>query len=145
MDIEQLLNEWEKDSQMNLAEPGRESIRIPSLHAKYLRVLSNSRLKLKQAKNEYAEMKNTKWNYYCGHYNTDKAMLEKLKVEPFKFILKQDMNIYLDSDKDLMQLSNKISYYEEMVAASTQMILSLKNRTWEIKSYIDFLKFQEGN
>lgn len=146
MNIDQILDTWSEDCKLNLAEPGRESIKIPSLHAKYLRILSEAKLKLKEVRNRFAETKYTKWNYYNGNYNTDKAKLLELGLEPFKrTIIKSDINIYLDSDKDLISLGNKIVYYEEIISATTQIMLSLKNRVWEIKNYIDFTKFQEGS
>ena len=145
MDIDQLLEIWKKDCEISFTEPGREAIKISSYHAKYLTILSKAKLKLKQVKNEYAEKKNIKWNYYSGHYNTNKELLKELGLEPFKFILKQDMSIYLESDKDLIDIGNKITYYDEMINICNQILLELKNRTWNIKSYIDWRKFEEGN
>lgn len=145
MDLDQLLKQWEMDCEINLVDPGRESIKISSYHAKYIRVLSKAKLKLKQLNNEYAEMKLIKWHYYSGHYNSDKIKLQELGLEPFKIILKQDIVIYFNADKDLIDLTNKIAYYEEIISTCNQILSSLKNRSWDIRTYVDWKKFEEGN
>ena len=41
------------------------------------------------------------WEYYTGKLSEED--LEKLKLEPFPFTLKSDINIYLESDKDIIK------------------------------------------
>lgn len=142
--LEKLLDEWGKDSDINSTEPGKEQLKIPKLHSKYLRTLSTTRLKLKQLRNNLAEMRKIKWQYYNGHLNSNQEMLDKLGLEKFKFILKADIGIYMDSDKDLIEITNKITYYEEMTKTIETILQELKNRVWELKSYIEWERFIAG-
>ena len=136
--LETILAEWEKDAEIDSTEPGKELLKIPKLHSKYLKILVTTRIKLKQIRNEHAETKKIRWKYYAGHLNSDKDMLSDMGLEPFKFVLKQDAPIYIDSDKELIKFTDKITYYEEMAKACEMILQELKNRTWEIRSFIDF-------
>ena len=42
--LDELLEEWRKDSEIDRTEPGKELIKIPTLHSKYLNILSRHRL-----------------------------------------------------------------------------------------------------
>jgi predicted PolB exonuclease-like 3'-5' exonuclease len=142
--LEALLQTWETDCVLDQSEPGKELIKIPKLHAKYLRALIKSKLQLKNLKDIYAESRKVKWNYYKGNYNTNKEMLEKLGLEPFKLILNSDIIMYLDTDKELVEHSKKITYYEEMIRALDLIMIELKNRGYNIQSLIQWTRFVAG-
>ena len=80
--LETILDTWEEDSAINSTEPGKELLNIPKLHSKYLKALIKTKLKLKQVRNEYAEIRKTRWNYYNGNYNTDKDKLDEIGYHP---------------------------------------------------------------
>lgn len=142
--LETLLEAWEKDCDINLTEPGKEIINISKLHSKYLKVLVRIRLQLKKVRNDYAEARKIRWSYYNGHYNTNKDMLKELGLEPFKFILKQDLSVYLESDKDLIKFTDKIAYYDEMIKALEFIMAELKQRSWTIRTFVEWEKFVQG-
>jgi hypothetical protein len=87
-------------------------------------------------------MRKLKWEYYTGKLSQEE--LEEHGWEPFQFTLKSDINIYLESDKDLIKLLEKKVYHEEVVSVIEAIMSELKNRHWEIKSYIDWEKFVSG-
>lgn len=142
--LENILSAWEKDAEINATEPGRELIRIPKLHSKYIRFLVEAKGHLKTHKNELARHKKIKYAYYNGAYNTDKEFLKEKGWEPFKLILKSDIGTYLDSDDDLIKISDKITYYENIILACEMILQELKQRTWQLKSHIDFERFVNG-
>jgi len=144
MNIEELLQQWEDDCIIDNDEPGIELIKIPKIHSKYLKILVKHKLILKKCNDELAIERKTKYNYYSGHYNTDKAMLTKLGLEPFKFLLKSDVSTYVDTDQAIIAIKDKVAYHEEMVAICTSIMATLKNRTWELKGYMDWERFKNG-
>ena len=75
MNIDELLQMWSKDANIDRTEPGRELINIPILHAKYLQILSTHRLAVKNIDYKLATLKRLKWEYYTG--KLDKETLEK--------------------------------------------------------------------
>ena len=68
-DIDDLMEMWSKDSQVDETEPGREMAKISSLHSKYLRILTHHNLIVKKLMADYNKMKKLKWEYYGGDLN----------------------------------------------------------------------------
>lgn len=143
--LDSILKEWEMDSIIDKNEAGSELIKIPTLHSKYLNALTRARLLLKKTKDDLLIARKIKYNYYSGFYNTDPEMLAKLGLEPFKLILKSDVNIYIDTDDEVVKINSKKAVYEEMVSACELVMAELKSRTYQLKDYIAWVKFTEGS
>ena len=47
MTLDQMMEEWRKDSSIDTTELGNESLKIPELHSKYLKIYFEERKKLK--------------------------------------------------------------------------------------------------
>jgi len=140
--IEQILNYWTSDSNIDQTEPGKELLKIPKLHNKYLTILTKHKMAAKKANFDYLRMRKIKWEYYTGKLSREE--LEQYGWEPFQFTLKSDISTYLESDADLIKLLEKKIYHEEAVSVVEAIMSELKNRHWEIKSYIDWEKFVSG-
>ena len=140
--LEQILKEWEKDADMDQTEPGKELLKIPKLHNKYLTVLTKYKMSSKKALFDYNRMKKVKWEYYSG--KLDKETLDLYGWEPFAFKLKSDIPTYLESDADLIKIQEKRFYHDETVKAIELILNELKQRTWQLRSFIDWEKFVGG-
>ena len=140
--LEQILKYWEKDAIIDQTEPSKELIRITILHSKYLQILTKHKIASKKAFFDFQRMKKVKWEYYTGKLSREE--LEQYGWEPFQFTLKSDISTYLESDADLIKLLEKKIYHEEAVSVIEAVMGELKNRHWEIKSYIDWEKFVSG-
>ena len=88
--LESILEMWEKDSNMDQTEPGRELINIPKLHNKYLSILVKHKLTSKKAHFDYTKMRKIKWEYYTGRLSQEE--LEQYDWEPFRYTLKSEIN-----------------------------------------------------
>lgn len=142
--IESLMDEWSKDCVMDELEPGKELIRIPNLHAKYLRILTHHNLVVKKVMSDYNRLKKIKWEYYSGDLNNPED-LEEYGFEPlYKKILRQDIPTYIDSDEQLNNLLVKKVLHQEIVDVCTSILKELNGRTWQLKSYIDWTKYTGG-
>ena len=64
--LDDLLAMWTKDSEIDRTEPGKALLDIPKLHSKYLNIISNHRLLIRDAEFKYNRMKKIKWEYYTG-------------------------------------------------------------------------------
>jgi len=141
--IEQILNHWEKDSVIDSTEPGKELIRIPILHSKYLTMLIKHKLASKKANFDYLRLKKIKWEYYNGKLSREE--LEEHGWEQFKFTLKSDITTYLESDIDLIRLLEKKMYHEEVIIMIESIMKELNSRTYQLKDFISWEKFINGN
>jgi hypothetical protein len=140
--IEDLIKFWEKDSQIDITEPGREILQIPKLHSKYVKFLTLHNLAAKRCAIEFNKLKKLKWLYYNGKMS--KEELEKLNWEPFRFTLKSDLAVYIESDQELNKISSKKSYHEEASAFCTHVLKELSNRTWQLREYMTHERFIQG-
>lgn len=140
--LEEILKSWETDADIDQTEPGKELLKIPKLHGKYLDSLIKHKMASKKANFDYLRMRKLKWEYYTGKLSKDE--LQELGWEPFQFTLKSDVSFYLESDTDLIKLLEKKIYHEEVVSVIESIMSEVKQRAWELKSFIDWERFIGG-
>lgn len=144
VNIDDLMEEWSKDSKIDETEPGRELIKTSSLHSKYLRILTHHNLICKKLMSDYQKLKKLKWEYYSGDLNNPED-LEQYNFEPMvKKVLRQDIPMYIDSDNDLNNILLKKTAHQEIVDFCGSVLKELNNRTWQLKSFIDWERFTSG-
>lgn len=140
--IEQLLNIWDEDSTMDSTEPGKELLKIPKLHAKYIRIRSKYSMRVRQFELDLASVRKRKYDYYSGRLSQEE--LDKYGLKQFKFVLKGEVREYVDSDPEVTDLLRKKSANEELVHLSDSILKELNNRGYALKAYIDWEKFIGG-
>jgi hypothetical protein len=140
--LEQILKYWETDSNMDQTEPSKELLRIPILHSKYLNILTKHKIASKKAHFDYLRMRKIKWEYFTGKMS--KEELDEYGWEPFQFALKSDINTYLEADSDLIKLLEKKVYHEEAISVVESIMAELKQRTWQLRDFISWEKFVNG-
>ena len=141
--IEQILQLWKSDAEVDRTEPGNEIIKIPQLHSKYLNILIKHKMAAKRAHFDYLRMKQLRWTYYSGKMSQEE--LEEHGWEPFKYTLKSDIGTYIEADNNLIKLLEKKMYHDEAVSALELIMGELKQRNWEIRTFVDWEKFIGGN
>jgi hypothetical protein len=140
--LEQILSMWSSDSDMDQTEPGKELLKIPKYHNKYLSILTKHKIASKKAHFDYLRMRKVKWEYYTGKMSQDE--LVEYGWEPFQFTLKSDVSTYLEADGDLIKLLEKKVYHEEAISVIESIMNELKQRTWQLRDYISWEKFIGG-
>lgn len=144
VNIDDLMEEWSKDSKIDETEPGRELIKTSTLHSKYLRIMTHHNLICKKLMGDYNKLKKIKWEYYSGDLNNPED-LEKYNLEPMmKKVLRQDIPTYIDSDTDLNNILLKKMLHQEVVDFCGSVLKELNNRTWQLRSFIEWEKFTSG-
>jgi len=119
------------------------SINIPQLHNKYLNIYLDEKLVMQKLTSEYNILKKTKWEYYTG--KLDQEQLKEYGWEPFPLkILKQDIDLYMDSDEELQKLANRKVYQKEKLNYLDAILKSINNRQWNIRNAIEWKKFING-
>jgi hypothetical protein len=140
--LDDVLKMWTDDSNIDRTEPGKALIDIPKLHSKYLNILSQHRLLVKDAEFKYNRMKKLKWEYYTGKLDDDD--LKKHGWEPFPFTLKSDITTYLEADEDINKYLASKMMHEEVVDVCNAILKELNSRTFQLRSFIDWEKFIQG-
>jgi hypothetical protein len=140
---DELLEMWRKDSEIDRTEPGKALLDIPKLHSKYLAILSRHRLLSKDAEFKFNKMKRLKWEYYTGKLDED--TLKKHGWEPFPYTLKSDLTTYLESDDDIRKFLASKAIHDEMVDICTAILKELNSRTFQLRDFIAWERFIQGN
>ena len=142
--IDELVDMWNVDSVMSDTELDHDSQRAASLHSKYLSILAHHNLHVKMLSVQYKELKLVKWQYFRGELNNPEDLKEH-NLPPMTFkILKTDVDIWVDADKELNKLLLKKAFHEEIVGACKEIIKMIHNRQWQIKNTIEHRKFIAG-
>jgi len=140
--LDELLETWRKDSEIDRTEPGKDLLDIPKMHSKYLNILSRHRLLSKESEFKFNKMRKLKWEYYTGKLDDDD--LAKYGWTPFPFVLKSDITTYMDSDDDMNKyLANKVMH-DEIVDVCTAILKELNSRTFQLRDFIQWEKFIQG-
>ena len=114
MNLDDYYNAWAEDSKIDRTELGEESIRIPQLHHKYYRFYSAERMKLVKLQEEYKVLKKDKHDYLSGIMAEEDLNERGWEPNPLR-ILKTDIPMYIESDKDIVNHNLKIAYAKEKV------------------------------
>ena len=140
MDLNELQNDVDRDLKIDDTELDLESIRTPQLHNKYLKLYTKYSLQLKITQDDYKILYRSKWEYYTG-----KADPDVYREKPFDLkILKADVAIYLDSDKEIQELGQKEAYIQAVVTYLEKILREINNRNWTIRNTIEWKKFIHG-
>jgi hypothetical protein len=140
--LDELLEMWRNDSEIDRTEPGKALLDIPKLHSKYLNILSKHRLLSKESEFRFNQLRRLKWEYYTG--KLDDVTLKAKGWEPFPYVLKAEVTSYLESDEDLNKLLARKIMHDEIVDVCTSIMKELNSRTFQLRSYIDYEKFIHG-
>lgn len=143
--LENIMKQWESDSIIDSTEPGKELLKIPQLHNKYLKILVGHRLAIKRLNFDYAKMRRLKEEYYNGSLSQEE--LEENGWEPFLLNIKtkQGVERYIESDAQLIKLLEKKIYHDEAISVCESILQELKSRTFQLRDYIQWERFIGGN
>ena len=143
MKLEEIQQSWEKDCVIDRSELGEESLKIPKLHSKYFNMFSAERMTLRKLESDLKKLYRVKYEYYSGTLDFDTLREYNWEPNPLK-ILRSDIGMYMDSDTDYQTMHLKYEYQKEKVDFLENIIKSLINRGFQIKSAIDWEKFKVG-
>ena len=145
MNIDQLHDMWDVDSQINDDKLDRESVTTPKLHSKYIRILIQHKMKLAALETEYKILRQKKFRYYRGEMG--KNELEELNWTQWQGVkpLKNEMEEFLEGDSDLNKITIKCAYIKNMIEAVEAILGQIKSRDWQIRNAIEWKKFVAGS
>ena len=143
MKLEEIQLMWERDAQIDRTELGEESLRIPQLHSKYFKIFSQERLLLRKMEADQRILFKDKYEWYNGSISEETLEVYKWEPNPLK-ILRTDIPMYIEADKEIQNQNFKIEIQKEKVEFVEAIIKSLTSRGFNIKSAIEWSKFQMG-
>jgi len=144
MKLSELQEAWETDSKIDFTNLGKEAVRTPLLHAKYVNWMGSVRLNLRKAESDYLNTRRKKYRYYRGEMTKDELAQEGWAQYQGNKPLKNEMDEFLTTDPDLITLQDKIEYFKTVLNQLEQIVRSINSRTWDVKNAIEWHKFSAG-
>lgn len=144
MTLDDIQNEWDKDSSIDDNYLGESAVATPKLHAKYIRILVNVKLKHAKLASDYNQLRKNKFRYYRGELGRDE--LTALGWSQWQGVkpLKNEMDEFLQGDTELNTMRVKTDYLETMIYLLESILGQIKARDWQLKSAIEWKKFLAG-
>jgi hypothetical protein len=143
MNIQQIKAQAELDTAIDINHLDDESSKIPQLHNKYLCMLMDEKLILERYESELKVLRRDKWLYYSGKMSEEE--LKEKGWEPFDLaILKNELDRFIESDANVINLSNKVFLQKEKVNYIESVAKIISNKIWNIRSSIEWIKFTQG-
>ena len=140
MTLDELQSIVAKELKVNDEKLDSESLKNQELYAKYLEHKSRFELLSHKARADYKRVYKEKWEYYGG-----KSDAKVYASKPFDLkVLKTDLHIYIESDKDIIEAQHKVAYLDTVIKYLDGVLKSINSRGWDIKNSIEWKKFEAG-
>lgn len=143
MQLEEIFTEWGKDSVIDKMDLDNQSLETPKLHSKYLKFYAIEKLTLQKLEMEYKTLFKAKSEYFAGTLDIDSIREFGWEPNP-KVILKTDIGMHIDADKEIQKLSLKIGLQREKISTLDSILKTIANRGFQIKNAIDFQRMMNG-
>ena len=117
MNLDEIKEMWSKDCEIDDIELDKSSLEVPKLHAKYSELLTDSIVQLRNLQLKNKLLMKDKWLWFNG--KLDEARIKELgwQDDPFDGlkIMKSDMQVFFDADKDIIKLKDQLDYHQEKI------------------------------
>jgi hypothetical protein len=146
MNYQQLEEELEKDTQIDITALADESIRCSRLHAKWLRYWNEFRIKYHEQSKVMDAMEGIRRRYFDGELS--RTELAEYGWEPWnlaKAKTNSERDRQIETDPVMIKLRDKLFRFKLCADTCEEAIKEIKQRSHNIKSAIEWRKFEAGN
>ena len=141
MNINELKEMCVKDTKIDITDLDGYSVSIPELANKYHQLAYLEKNLVRYLKSEYKIIRLSRWKYYSG-----KADPKEYEDEPFDLkVLKNDMDLFLDGDVQVLTIKNKLEEQEEKIKLIEDTAKVIQNASFNISNTIKWKKFLAGD
>ena len=144
MKLDDVLEMWDTDSAIDDNHLGESSTATAKLHAKYIKLLIDAKLRKSKLNIDYNNLRKVKFRYYRGEMSRDE--LAELGWEQWQYNkpLKAEMDEFLKGDEDLNKILARLEYIDTMVYALESIMQQIKQRDFQLSNGIKWKQFLAG-
>ena len=144
MNLDNIIDSWKTDTKLDDLNLDAESIKVSSLHAKYLGFLSEERILLRKLSIDRRNLVKKLIEYYRGDLNNPED-LKEIGREPYaKKVMKNEVMSYVEADSDLIKIDARIEIQQEKVDTLLEIMKSINSRGFQIKNVIEWRRLTFG-
>lgn len=144
MAIEELKNEWKKDSQIDSSKIREEILKSAQLHSKYLTLLMDYKREYRKKESNILTVTKVKMRYYRGELT--KTQLDSMGWEQYQGTrpIKSEMDSLLNTDADLIELHTELEDIKIILDSLESIMKAITSRSYDLKTFIEAEKFYAG-
>ena len=144
MKVDDILDLWKEDSNIDKTELGDEAMKVAKLHHKYFQILVNEKFILKSHEAEMKKLKLEKYEFFTQGPN-EETQQKGWKLPAKGLILKADIPMYMDADENIIKLSLRIGIQQEKIELLESIIKMVMNRGYNLKLALEWQRFINGS
>lgn len=145
MTFDEINEEWSRDCIMNQVALDSEALKIPSLHAKWWRIMNEERKELRNISATAESMEKVLEDYYSRTMSASEMEKYGFRELPEKKVLKPDMAKTISIHPKMVSIKLKVGGQRDKVEYIQDILKSVHGRSFAIRDAIEFRKFQAGN
>lgn len=145
--LEQIIEEWKKDCQIEDFELDKSSRETPKLHSKYVELLSQAKLQKHRKELEFKTLLRDKFMWYNGKMDKEAIDDKGWDYDPFKGLtkpMKSDMDYFYNADPDIQRLQSAIEYWKTVIDTLSDIVSNITWRHQTISNMIKWRQFTSG-
>lgn len=145
--LDDIIKMWKEDCVIDEMNLDLATIKCASYHSKYLELHSIAKLEYKRKVAKHQQLERDKWLYYSGKMTKEDMDLRGWEYDPFKGMtkpLKSDIEMFIKSDKDIVDSNYRIDYQKGICEALDEIMTTIRWRHSAIKNVIEAKKFNAG-
>lgn len=142
--LEYINTEWAKDTILNDLDIAGEVKKLPQLHSKWLTHISVAKDSLRRLAKKFLNLRKIKYHYYRGELSKDDLLKYGWKQWQGAKPLKGEMEELLKGDADILKFEDQIKMHENMIWTMEQILRSLHQRGFDLKTLLGAKQFYSG-
>lgn len=142
MTSDEIFAEWQTDVNIDVSELSYEAGRIPFLQHKYYKLYTAEKRILEKIKDQAKILKLNKHEFYTQGPSEETP--KDWELPAVGKILRSDIQLYLDADKQMIEMNKALFYQSEKVELLKEIIESINKRGYLIRDMVTFEKWKSG-
>lgn len=142
MTSDEIFAEWQTDVNIDVSELSYEAGRIPFLQHKYYKLYTAEKRILERIKDQAKILKLNKHEFYTQGPSEETP--KDWELPAVGKILRSDIQLYLDADKQMIEMNKALFYQSEKVELLKEIIESINKRGYLIRDMVTFEKWKSG-
>ena len=144
MILEDIEKEWANDSIISPLKLDEESLKIPRLHAKYHRILTEEKIRLIKIQEKLQELEYIYEQFYSKTLTLEELQQYNLPTVLDKKYVKPEIPKAVANTKEVIEYKRKLGIQHVKLELLDSIMKSIMNRNWIIKDAITWRQFESG-
>ena len=143
MKLDEIVREWKKDSEVDVADISGEIAKVSRLHSKYMNMYTEEKIRRSLLEIDYDKLRKIKRDYYRGRFSA--KTIQELGWDPINHeIGPAEVSDYLKGDSDLCEISGKLSICDIKSDLLKDIVKAIHARGFSLRTLVDWEKFKNG-